>query len=131
MNASYGTTIIAGIVAAVSLGTLSYSMMRPQPPTAPIVAETTKSDRDPIRIIPLPTRPIQIERVAPFFEPPAPLPNPKPLPKVAAKEEPAELEPDPNPSRRHWHWHEPSICARHGGHRVETHHGKSWRCAFR
>ena len=149
MNASYGVAVIAGTIAVISLGSLAYSMITRQRPSLPAPATIeaqavapSKGDRAPIRIIPLPVRPIPVERVAPSFAPPAlqpeapKLPLPKSQDRVVTKEEPPELEPDPAPSRRHWHWHEPSsrhatICERHGGHKVETHHGKSWRCSYR
>ena len=157
MNASYGVAVIAGTIAVISLGSLAYSMITRQRPSLPAPATIeaqavapSKGDRAPIRIIPLPVRPIQVERIAPFFEPPAPQPEapkvspPKSQDRVVTKEEPSELEPDPNPSRRHWHWHEPKlrhrnvlrdddsprersdVCAKHGLKKITT--GRGWRC---
>ena len=63
--------------------------------------------------------------------PDAPLTPAAPTPQAAppALNEHELLEPGP-PIQRHWHDSGGNICARHGMHKVETHHGKSWRCQY-
>ena len=118
MNFLNGVTVVTA--ASVGVAALATLVIVPRPANVVFAkqesATQSKGNREPTRIPP-PTLPLPIERVAPFFEPPAPLPAPKPLvPQksvVTTREEPPELEPEPNPHRRSWHWHERKIRHRH------------------
>lgn len=85
-------------------------------------------------------------RVVPIVPPPKPepyvkkdVPAPTEGPPVATAKPPVET-PVPNPEEptsTGRHWRAPSrggggdICSRTGGRKVETNHGRSWRCVYR
>jgi uncharacterized RDD family membrane protein YckC len=78
-----------------------------------VVVKTDRAQPLPVRTIPIVPSPL----VAPpiIVPPPAPVAPPTPAPSTLAQIEPT--------LRAH-----ADICARHGGHRVDT--GRSWHCAY-
>lgn len=127
----FGAVIFATGIAGMATIAMSVPTKGKRVEAAEIVKEhVTKGDRiypSIIRTIPL------VVQAKP--EPPAERPS-KPVVALAV-EEPV---PPPNepPVRRHWHLPDPShhmkvadVCQRHGGHKVDINHGKSWRCSFK